>query len=118
PKLQTDIIGAAIEGEIIDLKRNQVKFHLDMDESQQAGGARWFPYDANLLKKVKPVRDPELTKKYKAHVMKEIIKLYYHRDKESAKKLIDKVKYDLDPVHIWDLGLDGPVIKKKFGLIN
>ncbi|MEN1990840.1 hypothetical protein [Paenibacillus hubeiensis] len=37
PKLQTDIIGAAIEGEIIDLKRNQVKIHLDMDENQQTG---------------------------------------------------------------------------------
>lgn len=45
-KLQTDIIGASIEGKIIDVKRNQVKIHLDMDEDQQAGEARWFPYAA------------------------------------------------------------------------
>ncbi|MCM3170796.1 phage late control D family protein [Paenibacillus sp. MER 99-2] len=45
-KLQTDIIGASIDGKIIDVKRNQVKVHLDMDEDQQAGEARWFPYAA------------------------------------------------------------------------
>ncbi|WP_426252881.1 HNH endonuclease [Paenibacillus pabuli] len=45
-KLQTMITGAAIEGKIIDVKRNQVKVHLDMDEGQQAGEARWFPYAA------------------------------------------------------------------------
>ncbi|QLG37113.1 DNA/RNA non-specific endonuclease [Paenibacillus sp. E222] len=45
-QLQTMITGAAIEGKIIDVKRNQVKVHLDMDEGQQAGEARWFPYAA------------------------------------------------------------------------
>ncbi|WP_254613143.1 hypothetical protein [Brevibacillus sp. HB1.2] len=74
--------------------------------------------DANLLRKVKPVRDQELTKKYKAAVIKKIIKHYYHRDKELAKKLIDKVRDDLDPDHMWDLGLDGPDVKRNLKLMD
>ncbi|MFB6367263.1 contractile injection system protein, VgrG/Pvc8 family [Paenibacillus elgii] len=40
------IIGAAIEGSIIKVSRNQVKIHLDIDEAQGAQDARWFPYAA------------------------------------------------------------------------
>lgn len=40
------IIGAAIEGSILKISRNQVKIHLDIDEAQSAQDARWFPYAA------------------------------------------------------------------------
>ncbi|MFW5433396.1 late control protein [Paenibacillus apiarius] len=40
------IVGAAIEGEIIEVSRNHVKVHLDMDRSQDASKAQWFPYAA------------------------------------------------------------------------
>ncbi|MCP3776151.1 phage late control D family protein [Paenibacillus sp. MZ04-78.2] len=40
------IIGAAIEGSIIKVSRNQVKIHLDIDEAQGAQDACWFPYAA------------------------------------------------------------------------
>ena len=40
------IIGAAIEGKIIQVGRNQVKIHLNMDKKQEASKAQWFPYAA------------------------------------------------------------------------
>ncbi|MGG4554499.1 DNA/RNA non-specific endonuclease [Paenibacillus humicus] len=40
------IIGAAINGKIIGVSRQQVKIHLDMDNDQNEGFARWFPYAA------------------------------------------------------------------------
>ncbi|WP_431809775.1 GH-E family nuclease [Brevibacillus agri] len=40
------IIGAAIDGKIIQVGRNQVKIHLNMDKKQEASKAQWFPYAA------------------------------------------------------------------------
>ena len=40
------IIGAAIDGTIIQVSRNQVKLHLDMDKQQDVSKAQWFPYAA------------------------------------------------------------------------
>ena len=40
------IIGAAIDGKIIQVGRNQVKIHLNMDQKQDASKAQWFPYAA------------------------------------------------------------------------
>ncbi|AKG33341.1 contractile injection system protein, VgrG/Pvc8 family [Paenibacillus durus] len=40
------IIGAAIEGKILEVSRNQVRLHLDMDDQQDPTDARWFPYSA------------------------------------------------------------------------
>ncbi|WP_235332655.1 contractile injection system protein, VgrG/Pvc8 family [Paenibacillus polymyxa] len=40
------IIGAAIEGKILDVSRNQVRLHLDMDNQQNPKDAQWFPYSA------------------------------------------------------------------------
>ncbi|WP_375523355.1 deaminase domain-containing protein [Paenibacillus terreus] len=40
------MIGAAIEGRIIEVNRNQVRLHLDMDDEQNPSKARWFPYSA------------------------------------------------------------------------
>lgn len=44
--LNPTIIGAAIEGKILEINRNQVRIHLDMDEQQNPNEARWFPYSA------------------------------------------------------------------------
>lgn len=40
------IIGAAIDGKIIGVSRQQVKVHLDMDSGQNPEAAQWFPYAA------------------------------------------------------------------------
>jgi hypothetical protein len=40
------IIGAAINGKIIGVSRQQVKVHLDMDNDQKHDTAQWFPYAA------------------------------------------------------------------------
>lgn len=40
------IIGAAIEGKILEVSRNQVRLHLDMDNQQNPKDAQWFPYSA------------------------------------------------------------------------
>ncbi|SEJ60022.1 Phage late control gene D protein (GPD) [Paenibacillus polymyxa] len=40
------IIGAAIEGKILEVSRNQVRLHLDIDGHQNPRDAQWFPYSA------------------------------------------------------------------------
>ncbi|MBW5467847.1 late control protein [Brevibacillus formosus] len=40
------IIGAAIDGKVIQIGRNQVKLHLNMDKKQEPSKAQWFPYAA------------------------------------------------------------------------
>ncbi|EJL23898.1 phage late control protein [Brevibacillus sp. BC25] len=40
------IIGAAIDGKVIQIGRNQVKLHLNMDKKQELSKAQWFPYAA------------------------------------------------------------------------
>ncbi|MGZ0042379.1 contractile injection system protein, VgrG/Pvc8 family [Paenibacillus ottowii] len=40
------IIGASIEGKILEVSRNQVRLHLDMDDQQNPKDAQWFPYSA------------------------------------------------------------------------
>ncbi|MFS0558039.1 late control protein [Brevibacillus sp. 179-C9.3 HS] len=40
------IIGAAIDGKIIQIGRNQVKIHLSIDKTQDKSKAQWFPYGA------------------------------------------------------------------------
>ncbi|MDY8025132.1 contractile injection system protein, VgrG/Pvc8 family [Paenibacillus polymyxa] len=40
------IIGASIEGKILEVSRNQVRLHLDMDNQQNPKDAQWFPYSA------------------------------------------------------------------------
>ncbi|WP_084411069.1 hypothetical protein [Paenibacillus glacialis] len=47
PKIYNQtIIGAAIEGRILEVSRNQVRLHLDMDDQQKPKDAQWFPYSA------------------------------------------------------------------------
>ncbi|MEC0154508.1 AHH domain-containing protein [Paenibacillus macerans] len=45
-KYNSTVIGAAIEGKILQISRNQVRIHLDMDERQDPKDAQWFPYAA------------------------------------------------------------------------
>lgn len=40
------IIGASIEGKILEVSRNQVRLHLDIDDQQNPKDAQWFPYSA------------------------------------------------------------------------
>ncbi|RNB62105.1 hypothetical protein EDM57_00020, partial [Brevibacillus gelatini] len=39
-----DICGAALEGRIIDVRKDTVKIHLDIDPQQPKATASWFPY--------------------------------------------------------------------------
>ncbi|PFM69158.1 T7SS effector LXG polymorphic toxin [Bacillus cereus] len=74
--------------------------------------------DANLLQKTKPIRDPQVTKQYRKDVIKKIIEIYYPKDKKLAKELIDKVKYDMDPDHRWDLGLNGEDVRSNLQFMD
>jgi len=40
------ITGAAIEGKVLEVRKNQVRLHLDIDEYQSPKDAQWFPYSA------------------------------------------------------------------------
>ncbi|MCM3290087.1 hypothetical protein M3661_08090 [Paenibacillus sp. MER 180] len=74
--------------------------------------------DENLLRKMPSVRDSEITKQYKKEVIQKIIKLYYGKDKEGARRLIDKVSKQMDPDHRWELQLDGLDHKRNLKLMD
>ncbi|MBD8498799.1 contractile injection system protein, VgrG/Pvc8 family [Paenibacillus arenosi] len=40
------IIGASLEGKILEVSKDNVKIHLDIDPSQNKGEAHWFPYSS------------------------------------------------------------------------
>ncbi|NTU21984.1 hypothetical protein HPY28_16775 [Brevibacillus sp. HB1.2] len=44
PIRNDDICGAALEGKIIDIQKDTVKIHLDIDQKQPKAEASWFPY--------------------------------------------------------------------------
>ncbi|GED57625.1 contractile injection system protein, VgrG/Pvc8 family [Brevibacillus formosus] len=44
PIRNDDICGAALEGKIIDIQKDTVKIHLDIDPKQPKAEASWFPY--------------------------------------------------------------------------
>ncbi len=62
--------------------------------------------------------DPQVTKQYRKDVIKKIIEIYYPKDKKLAKELIDKVKYDMDPDHRWDLGLNGEDVRSNLQFMD
>ncbi|MGF9820975.1 contractile injection system protein, VgrG/Pvc8 family, partial [Brevibacillus agri] len=44
PLRNEDICGASLEGRIIDIQKDTVKIHLDIDAQQSKATASWFPY--------------------------------------------------------------------------
>ncbi len=40
-----DIIGASIEGKVIDIDKDKIKIHLEIDKEQSKGKAKWFTYE-------------------------------------------------------------------------
>ena len=38
------IVGASLQGKVIDVAKDKVRVHLDIDEKQNKGEAHWFPY--------------------------------------------------------------------------
>ena len=40
----SEVKGSAIKGSVIDVKKDQVRLHLEMDEAQNKNEATWFPY--------------------------------------------------------------------------
>ncbi len=66
--------------------------------------------DQGLLKKAaNPVqRDPGIARKYKQDMIKRIWNQYGKRNPEFANNLINKIKKDMQPDHVWKLQLNGP----------
>ena len=44
PILNRQIVGAALEGKVIDTEKDAVRVHLDIDKNQEKSKAWWFPY--------------------------------------------------------------------------
>ncbi|MBG9943115.1 contractile injection system protein, VgrG/Pvc8 family [Brevibacillus formosus] len=40
------IVGASVQGKVIEVAKDNVKIHLDIDESQSKSEAHWFPYSS------------------------------------------------------------------------
>lgn len=81
--------------------------------------ARQFERKANALKDLEdqgllrkaanPVpRDPGIARKYKQDMIKRIWNQYGKRNPEFANNLINKIKKDMQPDHVWELQLNGP----------
>lgn len=83
------IIGAAIDGKVIEVKRNQVKLHLDMDERQEAKDAQWFPYSAegNQVWYMMPEKGAK-------------VKLYFPSGDEDEGFVIQSVRHEPQGSHV------------------
>ncbi|MGZ0050508.1 contractile injection system protein, VgrG/Pvc8 family [Brevibacillus gelatini] len=46
PIYQSLIVGASVQGRVIDVAKDNVKVHLDIDEKQSKSEAHWFPYSS------------------------------------------------------------------------
>ncbi|RNB50059.1 hypothetical protein EDM57_22930, partial [Brevibacillus gelatini] len=46
PIFQSLIVGASVQGRVIDVAKDNVKVHLDIDEKQSKSEAHWFPYSS------------------------------------------------------------------------
>lgn len=44
PLFHRELIGASVQGKVIDVAKDTVKVHLDIDPSQNKSEAHWFPY--------------------------------------------------------------------------
>lgn len=42
--LQSEMVGASLQGNILDVKGQRVKLHLDVDDKQDIAKAHWFPF--------------------------------------------------------------------------
>ena len=79
--LNQNLVGAAMEGGIIDVANNVVKIHLDIDETQSVATAMWFAFNAegsNVF-----------------HFMPELgsrVKLYFPSNDESEAMTIQSVR--------------------------
>ncbi|MGG4451457.1 nucleic acid/nucleotide deaminase domain-containing protein [Brevibacillus porteri] len=76
------IIGAAIDGKVIQIGRNQVKLHLNMDKKQDPSKAQWFPYAAEGNQILYLM--PELGSK---------VKLYFPSDEEDDGMVMNSVRH-------------------------
>ncbi|WP_429842735.1 late control protein [Brevibacillus sp. FIR094] len=76
------IIGAAIDGKVIQIGRNQVKLHLNMDKKQEPSKAQWFPYAAEGNQILYLM--PELGSK---------VKLYFPSDEEDDGMVMNSVRH-------------------------
>ncbi|MDH6351168.1 MULTISPECIES: late control protein [unclassified Brevibacillus] len=76
------IIGAAIDGKVIQIGRNQVKLHLNMDKKQEPSKAQWFPYAAEGNQILYLM--PELGSK---------VKLYFPSDDEDDGMVMNSVRH-------------------------
>ncbi|MMZ53940.1 Phage late control gene D protein (GPD) [compost metagenome] len=82
------IIGAAIEGKILEVSRNQVRLHLDMDKHQNPKDAQWFPYSAegNQVWYLMPEKGAQ-------------VKLYFPSANEDDAMVVQSVRLDPPSPH-------------------
>ncbi len=72
-----------------------------------------------LVKAQNPVkRDPSITRSYKCEMIKKIWNQYSIVNREFADKLISRVKYKMQPDHVWELQLNGPDIRSNLKLLD
>ncbi|WP_206108621.1 RHS repeat-associated core domain-containing protein [Paenibacillus thiaminolyticus] len=72
-----------------------------------------------LFRAENPVeRDPSITRSYKSEMIKKIWNQYSKANPEFANKLIERVKYRMQPDHVWELQLGGPDVKSNLRLLD
>lgn len=78
------IIGASLEGHIIDVSNDRVKAHMEADEAQDLGGAKWFKYSTVYS-------SPDGTGWYCMPEPNDRVRLYFPNEKEEDAYIISSI---------------------------
>ncbi|MCX7746059.1 MAG: hypothetical protein N2645_04070 [Clostridia bacterium] len=83
--MHQQVLGASIEGKVIDIKEDQVRLHLDIDEQQQKAAAYWFPYSTAYSAEGN-------TGWYCMPELNDSVKLYFPTNKEEDGVVINSIR--------------------------
>lgn len=78
------IIGASLDGKVIDIRQDKVKVHVFTDQSQDVGSAKWFPYSTVFS-------SPDGTGWYCMPEKNDRVRLYFPTEREEEGYIISSV---------------------------
>ncbi|TYQ16931.1 UNVERIFIED_CONTAM: hypothetical protein Cloal_3512 [Acetivibrio alkalicellulosi] len=83
--LNEKVVGASIEGEVIDIKEDNIRIHLEVDKDQSKDKAFWFPYSTFYTTEGE-------TGWYCMPELKDKVKLYFPTNKEEEAIVINSIR--------------------------
>lgn len=83
--LNKNVQGASVEGKVIEIKEDNLRLHLEIDEEQKKEEAFWFPYST-------PYTTEGQTGWYCMPELDDRVKLYFPTDKEEEGVVINSIR--------------------------